>query len=423
MRAPLALAGLALLAAGLPAPDARRDRGRVPGQAGHDRGHARTATVTGPPGDDVILVLGRGTSVFGGAGDDTICLREGDGAAFGGSGHDSVEARGSDAADEPVRPAGRGPRHRPGAGRGHPPAAQHHRRERVRRPGRRSGPARRLPAAGDRSRPASWSTGCSMAAGRYRLRGVESVYAGARHTTLVGAERGREAGRRRDGGHDRDARGRWRRPTDRRRGRGRQGLRVPALRPQAGRARWRRRPQGPRPRRHVGRRARPRRGVRRRRPRPLRGRDRGSATVNARSPECCSPGPVAAVDRRSCLPQPPTRPARASPPTIVQPEGIVQGTDGDDVIVGGAETKVRAGEGDDTICVTGGRVEGGDGDDSAEMRGTDGADFVELRERGGRGRRHGRWARPRAPGVRRPLRRVGRQRRRGRTAWTSSPWS
>ena len=70
---------------------------------------------------------------------------------------------------------------------------------------------------------------------------------------------------------------------------------------------------------------------------------------------------------------------QGKPATIVQAEGIVEGTDGDDVIVGGVETKVRAGEGDDTICVTGGRVEGGDGDDSAEMRGTDGADFVELR--------------------------------------------
>ena len=32
--------------------------------------------------------------------------------------------------------------------------------------------------------------------------------------------------------------------------------------------------------------------------------------------------------------------------------GIVQGTDGDDVIIGGARTKVRGHDGRDTICVT-----------------------------------------------------------------------
>jgi Ca2+-binding RTX toxin-like protein len=65
--------------------------------------------------------------------------------------------------------------------------------------------------------------------------------------------------------------------------------------------------------------------------------------------------------------------------TIVQTGGTVNGTDGDDVIVGGSDTNVRAGVGDDTICVSGGRVEGGRGDDSAKVRGTHQADFIELR--------------------------------------------
>lgn len=70
---------------------------------------------------------------------------------------------------------------------------------------------------------------------------------------------------------------------------------------------------------------------------------------------------------------------QGEPATIVQSEGIVEGTDGDDVIVGGQDTKVRAGRGNDVICVTGGRVEGGDGVDSIEMRGTDVEDFIEVR--------------------------------------------
>jgi Ca2+-binding RTX toxin-like protein len=71
---------------------------------------------------------------------------------------------------------------------------------------------------------------------------------------------------------------------------------------------------------------------------------------------------------------------QGQPATIVQSEGIVEGTDGDDVIVGGRDTKIRAGKGDDTICVTGGRVRGGQGRDSVEMRGTDNEDFVLLRD-------------------------------------------
>lgn len=70
---------------------------------------------------------------------------------------------------------------------------------------------------------------------------------------------------------------------------------------------------------------------------------------------------------------------QGKPATIVQGEGIVEGTDGDDVIVGGQATKVRAGPGNDLVCVTGGLVEGGDGVDAATMLGTDGADFIDLR--------------------------------------------
>ena len=69
---------------------------------------------------------------------------------------------------------------------------------------------------------------------------------------------------------------------------------------------------------------------------------------------------------------------QGKPATIVQAEGIVRGTDGDDVIVGGSATRVRALAGDDTICVIAGRVKGGDGRDSVEMRGTDAEDFVLL---------------------------------------------
>jgi Ca2+-binding RTX toxin-like protein len=64
--------------------------------------------------------------------------------------------------------------------------------------------------------------------------------------------------------------------------------------------------------------------------------------------------------------------------TIVQTTGTVEGTEGDDVIVGGSDTKVHGHEGDDTICVTGGRVTGDDGRDSVEMRGTELEDFVLL---------------------------------------------
>ena len=69
---------------------------------------------------------------------------------------------------------------------------------------------------------------------------------------------------------------------------------------------------------------------------------------------------------------------QGKPATIVQSQGNVKGTDGDDVIVGGPDTRVRARAGDDTICVTGGRVQGGDGRDSVEMRGTDVEDFILL---------------------------------------------
>ena len=97
MRAPLALAGLALLAAGLP----------VPAQAGSAaaecQGKPATIvshldTVHGTSGDDVILALARGVHVFARGGDDTICLP--DGFARGGRGHDSLEVRGTDVPDK-----------------------------------------------------------------------------------------------------------------------------------------------------------------------------------------------------------------------------------------------------------------------------------------------------------------------------------
>jgi hypothetical protein len=53
--------------------------------------------------------------------------------------------------------------------------------------------------------------------------------------------------------------------------------------------------------------------------------------------------------------------------TIVKPTGTVVGTDGDDVIVGGRYTVVRAGAGNDTVCVIGGKVDGGTGVDSVEV--------------------------------------------------------
>ncbi len=80
-------------------------------------------------------------------------------------------------------------------------------------------------------------------------------------------------------------------------------------------------------------------------------------------------GPAQAADGETC---------QGKPATIVQAEGTVEGTDGDDVIVGGSTTKVRAGGGADTVCVAGGLVDGGSGSDSVEARGTGGADRLVL---------------------------------------------
>lgn len=77
--------------------------------------------------------------------------------------------------------------------------------------------------------------------------------------------------------------------------------------------------------------------------------------------------------------------------TIVEEAGTVVGTDGDDVIVGGAGvSQVRAGDGDDTVCVAVGgarpdgaiepAIQGGPGHDAIEVRGTDDPDTVLLRE-------------------------------------------
>lgn len=60
---------------------------------------------------------------------------------------------------------------------------------------------------------------------------------------------------------------------------------------------------------------------------------------------------------------------QGKPATIVQATGTVNGTDGDDVIVGGAYTTVLAGAGDDTVCVTGHGADGGSGVDSVQLIG------------------------------------------------------
>ena len=57
--------------------------------------------------------------------------------------------------------------------------------------------------------------------------------------------------------------------------------------------------------------------------------------------------------------------------TIVKETGTVNGTEGDDVIIGGQFTIVNAGAGDDTVCVSGGLVDGGNGVDSVEVVGDD----------------------------------------------------
>lgn len=78
-----------------------------------------------------------------------------------------------------------------------------------------------------------------------------------------------------------------------------------------------------------------------------------------------------AVDGETC---------QGKPATIVQQSGTVNGTDGDDVIVAGLASKVYAGRGDDTICATGGLIDGGghDGHDRVEVRGTSRGDHVTL---------------------------------------------
>lgn len=79
--------------------------------------------------------------------------------------------------------------------------------------------------------------------------------------------------------------------------------------------------------------------------------------------------PSHAVDTVTC---------QGKPATIVQSEGVVEGTGGDDVIVGGHDTEVRARGGADTICVSGGHVDGGPGVDSVELRGIDHEEFSTL---------------------------------------------
>jgi len=82
--------------------------------------------------------------------------------------------------------------------------------------------------------------------------------------------------------------------------------------------------------------------------------------------------PASAADGESC---------QGKPATIVQKNGLVEGTDGDDVIIGGRDTVVRARGGDDVICVRGGDVSGGAGGeiDRVQVRGTGADDVVRVR--------------------------------------------
>ena len=79
--------------------------------------------------------------------------------------------------------------------------------------------------------------------------------------------------------------------------------------------------------------------------------------------------PAHAADGATC---------QGKPATIVRAEGVVEGTKGDDVIIGGSKTEVRACGGADTVCVAGGVVDGGPDSDSVEARGTEGADRLVL---------------------------------------------
>jgi Ca2+-binding RTX toxin-like protein len=69
---------------------------------------------------------------------------------------------------------------------------------------------------------------------------------------------------------------------------------------------------------------------------------------------------------------------QGKPATIVDLDGPIKGTRGDDVIVGGDHAHVRAKSGDDTICIVSGKVYGGEGRDSVEAIGTETSDYVKL---------------------------------------------
>ena len=81
--------------------------------------------------------------------------------------------------------------------------------------------------------------------------------------------------------------------------------------------------------------------------------------------------PTSAADGEMC---------QGKPATIVQSDGDIKGTDGDDVIIGGRTTQIFAGKGEDTVCVPGGFVNGGSDRDSVEVRGTEDADVVVVRD-------------------------------------------
>src|SRR5688572_23467942 len=94
MRAPLALAGLALLVAGLPAtsyagvaaPDCQGRTATITSDGG---------TVTGTEGDDVISTTGV-VDIDALGGDDLICVTVGSAVVDGGSGSDSLVVLGPD---------------------------------------------------------------------------------------------------------------------------------------------------------------------------------------------------------------------------------------------------------------------------------------------------------------------------------------
>lgn len=77
-----------------------------------------------------------------------------------------------------------------------------------------------------------------------------------------------------------------------------------------------------------------------------------------------SPGAGAAEGEETCL---------SKPATVVGSRGVIRGTPGDDIILAtGPEVVIKAGKGNDAICLVSGLVYGGDGRDSISLTGTEG---------------------------------------------------